>query len=498
MSAYKKTSNCVNFGMTTTYSSSSDLCGLSGSISYCSGMDTLFVDDNSIFCNCSPYSLRSCFITNSDGLTQRSNVITDQVLKRTVSNLSSATKSESDITPRTPCKQHFDRLHSQSLDVATMQSDFLDTVSTTMDEEDDDVSNNYSIHYNRKVRMCLVGDEACGKTSIISQYVQKSFPNFHDPTIQESYSKIVRKTELETFELYITDTSGSDQYADLKDSYIRESLVFVFVFDVTNESSFEKMKQLVAEVQEKKFQLSKIEHFPIIIIANKIDMMCSRVVSKKQVRQAMREMKLKHNLSSYIEVSAKQRYHVDKVFKKVLMLTDSWNCIYNLQQEGTDFGFVTTPRKVKSGTPSSTSTPRSESLCSNTDSLFYYRNNETSSDTESDITDCSEGEEESLASSEHKAFLTRKRSKTTTSDASNKRSIFSRKTNIKARVCGNSAPELNAKQKVTIPDVHSASDLSVTVGGSSNRAIGLKKGISLSSSLFQLALGNRFKFSKEK
>ena len=429
--------------LTTTTSSSLTTSNMQAS--YPDQHDILMIDDDSLYLNL-PFapSLRSCFVVGSGGLTDRSSSITGHVLKKSISCMENLMQADSEDENSFYCQEETPRNILEHLNIVSQPKK----------------------HTCHKVRAALLGDEATGKSALVSQYIKNEFPQYHDCTIQDTYSKIIRKTDEHVFELFITDTAGSDQYKILNDQIIKDHLVFIFVFDVTNMSSFENLKTLIMEVQDKKLMYSNLENFPIIIVGNKTDLKQSRVVTKKQVKNLIwNELKLKINLSTYVEVSSKERYHVDKVFKKALQLVDHWNCLYNLES----------PCGGHNATPSTTNTPRTissstSSLLTDDDSsisgpsLFYIKSSQADSDTDSDIScslsDISESTLEEV-------------------------SIPKKKTRF-----GIGKTTKKPKRKFDTISSHSATELSMSVGSITSSKLGLKKVASFSSSLFRLALGN--------
>ncbi|KAL9649581.1 hypothetical protein ABK040_003258 [Willaertia magna] len=188
-------------------------------------------------------------------------------------------------------------------------------------------------HYQLKI--AVVGPENSGKSALIKQYLTHTFLEFHDNTIQDNYSKIIAKTDKEVVELYITDTAGSEEYSCLRDSYIKENLIFVCVLDVTDEKSLDKLKIILEEILNK-----KRETIPILLVANKVDKK-ERVITKQQIKKFMwNDLKLKFNLSAYLETSAKNNFHVDKLFDKVLQLMDNYNCFFNSDNNQFQFSSI--------------------------------------------------------------------------------------------------------------------------------------------------------------
>ena len=64
----------------------------------------------------------------------------------------------------------------------------------------------------------------------------------YDPTIEDSYRKQV-VIDGETCLLDILDTAGQEDYAVIRDNYIRSGQAFLCVFSVSERSTFEEMEE---------------------------------------------------------------------------------------------------------------------------------------------------------------------------------------------------------------------------------------------------------------
>ncbi|CAM2100654.1 unnamed protein product [Caretta caretta] len=132
----------------------------------------------------------------------------------------------------------------------------------------------------------------------------KTCPHY-DPTIEDSYLK---HTEIDGqwAILDVLDTAGQEEFSAMREQYMRTGDGFLIVYSVTDKASFEhvdRFHQLILRVKDR-------ESFPMILVANKVDLMHLRKITREQGR----EMATKHNIP-YIETSAKDPpLNVDKAF----------------------------------------------------------------------------------------------------------------------------------------------------------------------------------------
>ena len=143
-------------------------------------------------------------------------------------------------------------------------------------------------------KLILVGDASVGKTNLLTKYVDnKYFPNNISTIGIEFKNKIIELNDGRKIRLQIWDTSGQEKFKALTKNYFRGCNGVLFVFDVTNQSSFDNIPlwiNLYNEVND--------ENSIKILIGNKIDL--DRVVDEKVARIFAE----KHGLK-YYEISAK-------------------------------------------------------------------------------------------------------------------------------------------------------------------------------------------------
>ncbi|KAK7804276.1 hypothetical protein U0070_006667 [Myodes glareolus] len=124
----------------------------------------------------------------------------------------------------------------------------------------------------------------------------------------------------------ILDTAGQEEFSAMREQYMRTGDGFLIVYSVTDKASFEhvdRFHQLILRVKDR-------ESFPMILVANKVDLMHLRKITREQGK----EMATKHNVEKdfvghgarltklsiafqipYIETSAKDPpLNVDKAF----------------------------------------------------------------------------------------------------------------------------------------------------------------------------------------
>uniref|UniRef100_A0A7S0CXN5 Ras-related protein Rab n=1 Tax=Amorphochlora amoebiformis TaxID=1561963 RepID=A0A7S0CXN5_9EUKA len=128
----------------------------------------------------------------------------------------------------------------------------------------------------RAIKVIVVGNSKCGKTSIINRYVKNVFSNEYNYTIGCEYSKKeVEVTPEITVRLQLWDIAGQDRFIHLSRAFYKKSAGAILVWDVTRPATMEALRGWKKEIdkdliEEAKRKGSKV---PVIMIANKVDLL---------------------------------------------------------------------------------------------------------------------------------------------------------------------------------------------------------------------------------
>ena len=94
-----------------------------------------------------------------------------------------------------------------------------------------------------KFKVVLIGESGVGKTSILLRYVSNEFNSQQFSTLGLSYvDKIIQIDNNKKKKLEIWDTAGQEKFRALAKAYYRNIDVGILVYDVTNKTSFEEIK----------------------------------------------------------------------------------------------------------------------------------------------------------------------------------------------------------------------------------------------------------------
>lgn len=156
--------------------------------------------------------------------------------------------------------------------------------------------------YNFKI--VLLGEGCVGKTSLVLRYVEDKFNDRHITTLQASF--LTKRVNLngKRVNLSIWDTAGQERFHALGPIYYRESHGAVLVYDITDQDSFQKVKNWVRELRR---MLG--DDICLVIAGNKTDLERERHVSLEEAETYAREVGALHFLTS-----AKLNQGVEELF----------------------------------------------------------------------------------------------------------------------------------------------------------------------------------------
>ncbi len=160
-----------------------------------------------------------------------------------------------------------------------------------------------------------VGDSKCGKTALISSYIQHTF-DFSLPfkeTIIDSYCKEVHSSENELVKLNVWDIGGKEEYDRLRPfGYVNASAVLMcFALD-DRQSFYNLFDKWIPEVA------ARCPRVPLVLVGLKRDKVDKEfpIITKKEIKQLYQKVGARY----YIGCSAKEMKGIQRLFHKTIML----------------------------------------------------------------------------------------------------------------------------------------------------------------------------------
>ena len=157
-------------------------------------------------------------------------------------------------------------------------------------------------------KLLFLGETSVGKTSLLIRFTDDKFDEEKSlPTlgVDVRYKYII--LEEKKIRLDIWDTAGQERFKNITKNYLHGANGIIFVCDVTNKDSFDKLKSWLNDAQA-----NVSTETEMIIVGNKIDL-----IEKRKVKfETLKEFGDKHNIDVF-EVSAKTGEGVEDIFSNL-------------------------------------------------------------------------------------------------------------------------------------------------------------------------------------
>ena len=128
-------------------------------------------------------------------------------------------------------------------------------------------------------KLLFIGESDVGKTSLLLRYTDNFFESSL-PTVGIDVKYKYLTYDDKKIRLVIWDTAGEERFRGIAQNYFRGANGIIFVFDITNKETFNKLKIWLNDVKP------KINPGTVMVVAeNKIDLEEKREVSKDLIEE---------------------------------------------------------------------------------------------------------------------------------------------------------------------------------------------------------------------
>ncbi|ROV91409.1 hypothetical protein VSDG_07202 [Cytospora chrysosperma] len=158
-------------------------------------------------------------------------------------------------------------------------------------------------------KVAIVGSRSVGKSSLAVQYVEDHFVESYYPTIENTFSKII-KYKGQDFSTEIIDTAGQDEYSIMNSKHFIGIHGYMLVYSVASLQSFE----MVQVIREKLLNHLGVEWVPVVIVGNKSDL---RPEQRQVSTDDGKKLCEKYNCA-WTEASARYNENVSKGFELLI------------------------------------------------------------------------------------------------------------------------------------------------------------------------------------
>lgn len=116
-----------------------------------------------------------------------------------------------------------------------------------------------------KVKICMIGATAVGKTSLVNRYMHSIFEERYSTTIGvKIQARRVQRGE-RALDLVLWDLSGEDEFQSVQPAYVRGAAAYLLVIDSTRRETIDTAIALQSRLQR------TLGEVPFVVVLNKID-----------------------------------------------------------------------------------------------------------------------------------------------------------------------------------------------------------------------------------
>ncbi|KAK0410561.1 hypothetical protein QR680_005196 [Steinernema hermaphroditum] len=176
--------------------------------------------------------------------------------------------------------------------------------------------------YDYLFKLLLIGDSGVGKSCLLLRFADDTYTESYISTIGVDFK--IRTIELEdkVIKLQIWDTAGQERFRTITSSYYRGAHGIIVVYDITDQESFNNVKQWLQEIDR-----YACENVNKLLVGNKCDLNNKRAVEHNIAKEYADQLGI-----PFLETSAKSSTNVEQAF--LTMAGEIKNRMGPLQQAG--------------------------------------------------------------------------------------------------------------------------------------------------------------------
>nr|ADN96604.1 Rab GTPase 7 [Euplotes octocarinatus] len=135
------------------------------------------------------------------------------------------------------------------------------------------------------LKILIIGDVACGKTSILNQFVLKKFESTYSATVACEFALKIIKIEDISIRLHLWDIAGQDRLGGISKLFCRDAAGALVVTDIKDSKTLENAitwkEQVDAHLE------SEGESIPMVLAVNKYDLIEQQEKEGKAIEETM-------------------------------------------------------------------------------------------------------------------------------------------------------------------------------------------------------------------
>ncbi|XP_061575890.1 ras-related protein Rab-1B-like [Cololabis saira] len=158
--------------------------------------------------------------------------------------------------------------------------------------------------YDYLFKLLLIGDSGVGKSCLLLRFADDTYTESYISTIGVDFKIRTVDMDGKTVKLQIWDTAGQERFRTITSSYYRGAHGIIIVYDVTEQESFNNVKQWLDEIER-----YACENVSRLLVGNKSDLVAKKVVDAATAQDLGSALKI-----PFLETSAKSSANVERAF----------------------------------------------------------------------------------------------------------------------------------------------------------------------------------------
>lgn len=161
-----------------------------------------------------------------------------------------------------------------------------------------------SPEYDYLFKLLLIGDSGVGKSCLLLRFADDAYTESYISTIGVDFK--IRTIELDgkAIKLQIWDTAGQERFRTITSSYYRGAHGIIVVYDVTDNESFNNIKQWLGEID--RYASREVNK---LLVGNKNDLVENKSVDFNTAKEFADQLSI-----PFLETSAKNATNVEQAF----------------------------------------------------------------------------------------------------------------------------------------------------------------------------------------